>query len=298
MKKILVTGGTGFIGWNLCNYLLQKGLDVYATSNGCGNLPHKKVKLLNKNYSGLDLKNYNFDCVYHTSAINDTQINDFYSLNDINVNDTKYIFNECYKNGCRKFIYSSSTAVYGNSESPYIENKTPFDPLTFYALSKINMEKFANEFYKDKKDALVIGLRYCNVYGFGEFHKNKRSSMIHQLLMNKIFNKKSLIFKDGEQKREWVYVEDVAEANYLASISNKSEIYNVGSEECVSFNELLDLIKIKSFEYIDCPFKETYQNYTKSNIDKIKNELGYSPKKSLKSNIINLELRLRNHYNV
>ena len=88
MKKVLVTGGSGFIGWNLCNILLQKNLDVYATYNGCGNIPNKKVKLINKNYSGLNLKNIKFDCVFHTSAMNDTQSNDLQSLNDINVKDT------------------------------------------------------------------------------------------------------------------------------------------------------------------------------------------------------------------
>lgn len=298
MEKVLVTGGSGFIGWNLCNYLLQKNMDVYATNNGCGNILDPKVKVINKNYSGLNLNNYKFDCVFHTSAMNDTQSKNFHSLNDINVKDTEYIFENCYKNGCRKFIYSSSTAIYGNSHTPYVEDKTPFDPLTFYALSKVNMENYANNFSKLNSDALVVGLRYCNVYGFGEFHKGYRASMIYQLLLNKLFGKVSKIFKNGEQKREWVCVDDVVEANYLASNSKISTIYNVGSEECVSFNDLIDLLDLKFFEYIDCPFPDTFQNYTKSSIEKIKKNLGYQPKKSLKSNVLNLEVRLRNYFNV
>lgn len=298
MEKVLVTGGSGFIGWNLCNYLLQKNIDVYATNNGCGNILDKKVKVINKNYSGLKLKDYKFDCVFHTSAMNDTQSNNFHSLNDVNVKDTEYIFENCYKNGCRKFIYSSSTAIYGNSNAPYVEDKTPFDPLTFYALSKVNMESYASNFSKTKSDVLVVGLRYCNVYGYGEFHKGYRASMIHQLLLNKLFGKTSKIFKNGEQKREWVCVDDVVEANYLASNSKISTIYNVGSEECVSFNDLIDLLELKNFEYIECPFTETFQNYTKSSIEKIKKILGYHPKKPLKYNVLNLEIKLRNHFNV
>jgi nucleoside-diphosphate-sugar epimerase len=298
MQKVLVTGGSGFVGWNLCNYLLHEGLHVYATNNGCGNVPDKRIKIINKNYSGLNLKNYKFDCVYHTSAINDTQTDDFDSLTDVNVNDTSYIFEKCYENGCRKFIYSSSTAVYGNSRVPYVEDSTQLDPLTFYALSKVNMEEYAKGFSEKYKDALVVGLRYCNVYGFGEFHKGKRASMIHQFLMDKILKRTSKVFTDGNQKREWVHVDDVAEANYLASKSSQNSIYNVGSGDCISFNDLVDLIRLDCFEYVDCPFSKTYQNYTKSNIDKIKKELGYNTKRTLESNLLNLEIKLRSHFNV
>ena len=298
MEKVLVTGGSGFIGWNLCNYLLGKGCDVYATNNGCGNILPENVKKINKNYSGLDLRNYKFDCVFHTSAINDTQSDDLRSFIDVNVKDTEYIFKNCYKNGCRKFIYSSSTAIYGNSLSPYDEEKTKIDPLTFYALSKFNMEQIANEFKDKNKDTLVVGLRYCNVYGFGEFHKGKRASMIHQLLIKKIFNQKCQIFKNGEQKREWVCVDDVVKANYLASKSFKSNIYNVGSGECVSFNDLLKILNINNFEYIDCPFKNTFQNHTNPSIEKIKKELQYEITNSLETNVKNLEQKLKSYFHV
>ena len=298
MQKVLVTGGSGFIGWNLCNYLLHKGYDVYATNNGCGNVIDKRIKVLNKNYSGLNLNDYSFDCVFHTSAINDTQSSDLKSLMDVNVKDTIYLFESCYKKGCRKFIYSSSTAVYGNSHIPFVEDKSKIDPLTYYALSKVNMEVSATNFLKEHEDSLVVGLRYCNVYGYGEFHKGKRASMIHQLLMDKIFKRTSKIFKNGEQKREWVSVNDVVEANYLSFLSNKSEIYNVGSDECVSFNDLIDIIGIEFYEYIDCSFPKTFQNYTKSCLDKIKQNLNYKPKKSLKANVLDLELKLRSHFNV
>lgn len=299
MQKVLVTGGSGFVGWNLCNRLLQSGLDVYATNNGCGNVLPENVKKINKNYSGLNLDNYSFNCVFHTSAINDTQSNDLKGFNEVNVKDTAYIFEKCYKNGCRKFMYSSSTAVYGHSNPPYIEDETKLDPLTFYALSKTNMEFYADTFKNEKKDALVVGLRYCNVYGFGEFHKGKRASMIHQFIINKIFNKQTKIFKDGEQKREWVFVDDVVEANVLASNSSESTIYNVGSGECVSFNYLVDLIGLSNnIRYVECPFKGTFQNFTSSSIDKIVYKLGYKPKNSLSFNVFELEKKLRSYFYV
>jgi UDP-glucose 4-epimerase len=116
--------------------------------------------------------------------------------------------------------------------------------------------------------------------------------------MDKILKRTSKVFTDGNQKREWVHVDDVAEANYLASKSSQNSIYNVGSGDCISFNDLVDLIRLDCFEYVDCPFSKTYQNYTKSNIDKIKKELGYNTKRTLESNLLNLEIKLRSHFNV
>lgn len=298
-KKVFVTGGSGFVGWNLTNFLLDQGYKVYTTYNGGGNLPDKRAEIISRNYFGINLENLKFDVVFHTAANNDARCQNVKYLNDLNVKDTESLFNICYQNGCRHFVYSSSTAIYGNQPVPYIEDETIIDPLNYYGLSKASMEHAVNRFLQQKKDCVAIALRYCNVYGFGEFHKNHRASMIYQMIFKKIFNIKINLFNDGNQKRDWVYVEDVVKANYLASKHDKSDYFNVGSGVSVSFNELAEIMELKEsnlLNYIDCPFEKEYQKHTLCSLEKINKCLGYNPSHNIKDNIINLEKKLREYF--
>ena len=298
-KKVFVTGGSGFVGWNLTNFLLDQGYKVYTTYNGGGNLPDKRAEIISRNYFGINLENLKFDVVFHTAANNDARCQNVKYLNDLNVKDTESLFNVCYQNGCRHFVYSSSTAIYGNQPVPYIEDETIIDPLNYYGLSKASMEHAVNRFLQQKKDCIAIALRYCNVYGFGEFHKNHRASMIYQMIFKKIFNIQINLFNDGNQKRDWVYVEDVVKANYLASKHDKSDYFNVGSGVSVSFNELAEIMELKEsnlLNYIDCPFEKEYQKHTLCSLEKINKCLGYNPSHNIKDNIINLEKKLREYF--
>lgn len=298
-KKVFVTGGSGFVGWNLTNFLLDQGYKVYTTYNGGGNLPDKRAEIISRNYFGINLENLKFDVVFHTAANNDARCQNVKYLNDLNVKDTESLFNVCYQNGCRHFVYSSSTAIYGNQPVPYIEDETIVDPLNYYGLSKASMEHAVNRFLQQKKDCIAIALRYCNVYGFGEFHKNHRASMIYQMIFKKIFNIQINLFNDGNQKRDWVYVEDVVKANYLASKHDKSDYFNVGSGVSVSFNELAEIMELKEsnlLNYIDCPFEKEYQKHTLCSLEKINKCLGYNPSHNIKDNIINLEKKLREYF--
>lgn len=298
-KKVFVTGGSGFVGWNLTNFLLDQGYKVYTTYNGGGNLPDKRAEIISRNYFGINLENLKFDVVFHTAANNDARCQNVKYLNDLNVKDTESLFNICYQNGCRHFVYSSSTAIYGNQPVPYIEDETIIDPLNYYGLSKASMEHAVNRFLQQKKDCVAIALRYCNVYGFGEFHKNHRASMIYQMIFKKIFNIQINLFNDGNQKRDWVYVEDVVKANYLASKHDKSDYFNVGSGVSVSFNELAEIMELKEsniLNCIDCPFEKEYQKHTLCSLEKINKCLGYNPSHDIKDNIINFEKKLREYF--
>lgn len=152
-----------------------------------------------------------------------------------------------------------------------------------YALSKYLFEKFANKFAIDF-NVEVIGLRYSNVYGEGENHKGKRASMITQLL-NKMINKiPPTIFKYGEQQRDWVYIQDVIEANMLASEAKCSGVFNVGSGETLTFNRIISIINDElnsnlEIEYIDCPYLGHYQDNTLCDLALSKEKLNYEPQK-------------------
>ena len=291
--QILVTGGTGFIGGALTRELLKQGHNVFVTGKE-QHVPPGAV-MLNTHLTGLNwtaLSKKNIDVVYHLAANNDTQNQDEDDMIRANFDAPCYMFNAMHRFGCKKFIYASSTAVYGNEPAPYFEDTTPLNPLTIYGKSKAMFDAFAMNFAEQRPDISVIGLRYCNVYGEGEQHKGKRASMIYQLL-DKFYNgylwsdmvgpnyQSPALFEFGEQSRDWIYIQDVIKANLLALDYKGSNIYNCGSGVATSFNRLVEIIneiKGKNWKvnYIPNPIAETYQNYTCCNIDKIQKDLGFT----------------------
>src|SRR4029078_5142882 len=126
-----------------------------------------------------------------------------------------------------RVIWASSCSVYGRGAVPMKESQPP-DPLNTYAFSKLCMERLAAR-YADKLAHPIVGLRYSNVYGPGEAHKGKLASMIHQLAMQMRAGKRPRIFTAGEQKRDFVYIDDVVDANLAAMKSKVSGVFNSGA---------------------------------------------------------------------
>jgi ADP-L-glycero-D-manno-heptose 6-epimerase len=294
--NILITGGTGFVGHFLASTLLAEKNKIFVTGRE-RNIP-KGTIFCDTYLTGLNwtaLSKENIDVVYHQAANNDTQSLDETDMIKANFDAPCYLFNSLYRFGCRKFIYASSTAVYGNSPAPYVEDETIVNPLTIYGKSKAMFDEFAMNFAKERPNSSVIGLRYCNVYGEGEQHKGKRASMIYQML-DRFLTSQSWssmvgpnycspsLFEFGEQSRDWIYIKDVVKANLLALKYNVSNIYNCASGVATSFNRLVEIMNQIKFgdkkhewvvNYIKNPIEETYQNNTCCNIDKIQKELGF-----------------------
>ena len=285
--KILVTGGSGFIGSNLSDYLIKLGHKVTITGSKNESILNPKAFFL----ESVEKQNAQQDCVFHLAANNDTLFYDKHEMFKNNVTEPIKLFNRLYENGCKKFVYASTTAIYGNTIAPFYE-KSKACPLNVYAESKYEFEKFATNFSKEKKDISVIGLRYCNIYGPNEFHKGRRSSMIYQIYKKIKNNELVKLFKYGEQKRDWCYVKDVVAANVLCLRYNKSDIFNIASGESHSFNSITQIIekylnKKSKVEYIDCEFKEKLQTNTQCCIEKAKNELGWVPAYNIEQGIKN-----------
>lgn len=277
--NILITGASGFIGNSILQYIKNYNYNIFAlgTQNelavdGCTFI----------DYENFDFKHFNekIDIVFHQAANNDTQSNDKNKMLLNNYYEPCRLFDHLYNNGCRKFIYASSCAVYGNAEVPYLEKNINITPLTYYGVSKKMFDDFAMNF---KEDVSVIGLRYSNVYGSNEFHKNKRASMIFQII-NKIKNNLNInLFKNGEQKRDWIHIDDIVKINIECVSLNCKEIINCGSGIAVSFNEIVKIVE-KHFNwtgtvnFIDNDIDKTYQSLTCCNINKLKELLNITPK--------------------
>jgi ADP-L-glycero-D-manno-heptose 6-epimerase len=287
--KILVTGGAGFVGGNLTRRLLDDGHEVTVTAMGDEVIdPRAKVTYCGLNGIDLGVVKYK-DVVFHESANNDTLCKDEFEMMRVNYDASKTLFNECLYYGVKRFIFASSCSVYGNSPAPYIDGVTKEKPLNAYGKSKLAFDQYLQESIETFSNK-IISLRYSNVYGPGEGHKGHRMSMIGQMIRNAMKGKTIKLFKWGLQRRDWVYIDDVVNANILAMQSNASGIFNIGYGHAYKFIEVLSAIAKETYrviepEFIDCPFPEAYQEYTECCIEKAKATFGYAPEYDIYSGI-------------
>jgi len=288
--KALVTGGTGFIGSNITEALLARGDDVVITGHDSEqHLPNFKGTLLLPSLVGIDWEALPpVDVLFHEAAYNDTRSQDIREMLHANVAASMALFEHVVQKGCKHIVYASSTAVYGNGPAPYNEDQ-PLHPLNPYAESKKRLEEEVARFREVHPDVVVVGLRYCNVYGPGESHKGTRASMIYQLA-RQMRRGNPRLFKSGEQRRDYIYVKDVVEANLRASGARTSCIVNCGSGHATSFNDVVHLLNkvlgtSRTPEYIDNPFSAAYQNYTECDMSRAKEKLGFVPTHTIESGI-------------
>jgi ADP-L-glycero-D-manno-heptose 6-epimerase len=217
------------------------------------------------------------DVVFHEASNTDTTFKDDKEMLRNNVDGFKKIMEFCRKNNT-KLVYATSAGVYGKGEVPMKEEQGA-KPLNAYAFSKYMMDLIALREIERGTD--IIGLRYFNVYGPHEEHKNKASSMILQLAHQIKEGENPKLFKYGDQFRDFIYVFDVAEANIVAMRSNAKGIFNVGTGRKTTFNEVVEILNKllqanKKTTYIDNPYERFYQCETLADMEKTKQELNFS----------------------
>jgi ADP-L-glycero-D-manno-heptose 6-epimerase len=266
--------------------LLRDGHEILITGHDAEQpIPGFQGKYLQPSFRGIDWEAIQkVDCLFHQAAINNTTLLDEREMLRANVESAQEMFCRLAQAGCCRFVYASSTAVYGDAPAPYQEDG-PFNPLNPYARSKKLLEDFAAQFAREHPDATVVGLRYCNVYGPRENHKGKRASMIFQLAQQ-MQKGNPRLFKHGEQKRDYLYVDDAVRANLLAAEARQSCVVNCGSGTAVSFNDLVgrlnELLGVRREpEYIENPYADRYQSHTECDMTLAKGQLGFAPEYDL-----------------
>ncbi|MBI4144449.1 NAD-dependent epimerase/dehydratase family protein [Candidatus Woesearchaeota archaeon] len=286
--KVLVTGGTGFIGSNLALELKSQGHEVLITGHDAEQ-PMPEFQKLHTPFIGLDFEKIGkIDVLFHQAAINDTTFMNKEEMLRANLHSSIALFNHVLKNGCKRIVYASSTAAYGNAPVPFKENgiMTPLNP---YGESKKLLDEQAMELAKKHEGVVIVGLRYCNVYGPRENHKGKRASMIFQLAQQ-INKGNPKIFKWGEQKRDYIYVKDVVKANLLAAKAKQSCVVNCGRGKPTSFNDIIKTLNTimnakRQTEYIDNPYADKYQNHTECDMTLAKEKIGFVPEFDIETGI-------------
>jgi len=292
-KRILITGGAGFIGSNLALILQEKYpnneyfiIDDFS-SGDFNNLIGFKGDVITDNLSQIDLNYYfpdGLDVIFHQAAITDTTDFDQKKVVFNNVEGFRNILKFTLKNNS-KLIYASSAAIYGHSKPPMRVGENE-NPANIYGFSKLVVDNIARKFF-DKIP--IIGLRYFNVYGPREKYKGEMASMVWQLYLQMKEGKRPRIFKYGEQKRDQVYIKDVIKANLLALESDKSGIFNVGTGKATTFNEIIYNLNEAlgtNFEpeYVENPYQH-YQEYTEADLTETQKILSYHPEYDIRKGI-------------
>lgn len=295
--NIVITGGAGFIGSNLTLTLQEKFPEARLTviddfrSGDFKNLIGYRGDFVAQDLARLDWRKQfgdeKFDAIFHLASITDTTNHDQFQQVHDNVESFRRILNFARPTRTR-IVYASSAATYGAASAASVETNGAA-PANSYAFSKAIMDNLAMREAKSVPDWIIVGLRYFNVYGPREAHKGVPASMVYHLSKQMKAGQRPRIFKQGEQKRDFVYVKDIVEGSILALEARKSGVFNLGCGQARSFNDLVDILnkclgtKLQA-DYIDNPHAH-YQNFTEADLSRVRDGLGYQPQFPLESGV-------------
>ena len=258
-KTILVTGGAGFIGSNIIEYLLKKNnritcIDNFATGkrenieNFLSNPHFKFIEGDITNLNNCDLACQGVDIILHQAALGSVprSIENPLKTNDININGFLNILWSAKKNNIKRIVYAASSSTYGDSKKlPKIENEIG-SPLSPYAVTKYVNELYAGVF-SNLYGLELIGLRYFNVFGRKQDPNGAYAAAIPKFIKAFINHDSPIIHGDGSQSRDFTYIDNVIQANELAATTtNKNalnQVYNVACGEQSFLNDLVEELK-------------------------------------------------------
>jgi len=290
--KAIVTGGAGFIGSHIARRLVEQGAEVTIIDDlSTGNLNSIKDIAGKVNFiqgrSGLISKLPAVDVVFHEGIPSSTPIyrNDRKKVAEA-IDDFIEVLEYCTKSNA-KLVFASSSSIYNGHQPPHREDMLPLVK-DYYTEARYSMERLA-QLYHDMSGLSYVALRYFSVYGYREEHKKGFANMISQALWKALLGNELTIYGDGSQRRDFVFVEDVVDANLQAYERSVEGVYNVGTGNSLSFNEMIEKVeevtgKKPKVNYVPNPLKN-YVDVVEADTEKMKGELGFVPKTKLEEGI-------------
>ena len=309
-KVILITGGAGFIGSNLCEYFLAKGNKVVCLDNFATGHRHNLKDFINNSDFTLiegDIRNASdcvaavqgVDYVLHQAALGSVprSLNDPVTTNDVNVSGFLNMLVAARDEKVKRFVYAASSSTYGDSESlPKVEEVIG-KPLSPYAITKYVNELYA-EIFSKTYGLETIGLRYFNVFGRKQDPNGAYAAVIPKFVMQMMQHENPKINGDGNYSRDFTYIDNVIQMNELAMLTQNPEaintVYNTAFGDRNTLNNLVNYLKeylsehdskIADIEIEYGPNRAGDIPHSLASIDKAKKLLGYNPKFSMQQGL-------------
>jgi len=304
-QKILVTGGAGFIGSHIVDKLTEKGFEVTVFDNlDTGHIENiashrgkKGFHFIKGDIRDLDLIKKTLkdvDVVFHEAALASVtlSVQNPIATNDVNVTGTLNLLKVSADLGVKRFIYASSAAVYGDTPSPKKREDMSSNPTSPYGISKLAAENYVKTYYK-VYGLETVSLRYFNVYGPRQrFDINCAYGGAITIFINRLLkNMPPVIYGDGEQTRDFIYIKDIIKANMLAlnSTDAAGQVFNIGTGTNISVNQvakvLKDALNKKRLKNVYSPPRAAEVKHGYADISKAKEILGYNPSFSIQSGL-------------
>lgn len=250
-KKVAVTGGLGFIGSHLVEKLCQENEVVIVDNETTGSI--KNIKHLDFSNISLDLGDITeidlvnsfegCDYVFHHAAMASVpaSVADPIQCNLVNITGTLKVLLAARDSGVKKVVFASSAAVYGDNTNLPLSESTPLKPVSPYALSKAVGEMYC-QLFADIYELPTIALRYFNVFGPRQDPNSQYASVIPHFISRILKGERPVIFGDGEQSRDFIYVKHIVEANLRACLSDFTGAYNIATGKRTTINQLVPVI--------------------------------------------------------
>ena len=298
-KRFLITGGEGFIGRNLRRLLKRENhealtLDVAGDPDYLLSITDFE-KLLN-----IDDR---FDGIFHLAALTSPPQFEEDPLKGFQVNTigTLNVLEMAKRMNLKRVLLASSSAVYGYSMSISTELNLPDKYLNLYPITKLADEHLAR-YYSFRNEVECISLRYFNTFGYGENSKGMYSSPISKFLDAAVKDEPIVVYGDGTQRRDFIYIDDNVRCTYLAFVNGKpGESYNVGTGVSTDYNTIAEMVKDitgsrSTIVQVPNPFK-SYQMFTQADMTKSEKELKFKPKFTLSKAIEDMYRKYKSEKN-
>ena len=304
--KCFITGVAGFIGSHLAERLLKEGFDLIGVDSFLNYYPKKikenniKTLLENRRFEFIEDNLLNLkltgvidqvEAVFHQAAIPGVRSSwgeDFEKYTSNNINVTQILLEACKDKKIKKFIYASSSSVYGEAIDLPVAESSPKSPISPYGVTKLAGENLVSLYFKCY-GVPAVSLRYFTVYG----PRQRPDMAFHRFISAILHGREIEIYGTGEQSRDFTYIDDTVEANLGAFLNGKEgEIYNIGGGSRVKLIESLKTIEEVSGKMADLRFIEPQRGdakHTYADVSKAKRDFGYSPRVDIKEG-------LRRHY--